>query len=254
MSRTPLPPREEWTQWLVEHEESDPISKAVRRVKDLEAMGAQVLPLAVDVTVAEQVQDALAMVESRFGAVHGVFHAAGVLNDGLIALKTERDIEEVFAAKLYGTLVLDQAFQSRSLDFMLLFSSISAFVAPVGQIDYVAANSFLNAFAESCRDRRPYPVVAIDWGIWKVSAWSRRPPHRSLIPIGRASKSPAVVKRAWHTRCSRRITSWETALPRSIGFQVKSPRRGTGWLANTGCFAATRWCPQPAMWSCFGPR
>ena len=48
--------------WLVEHEESDPISKAVRRVKELEATGAQVLPLAVDVTVAEQVEDTLAMV------------------------------------------------------------------------------------------------------------------------------------------------------------------------------------------------
>jgi hypothetical protein len=62
----------------------------------------------------------------------------------------------VFAAKLYGTLVLDQAFRDTPLEFMVLFSSNSAFVAPVGQIDYVAANSFLNAFAESCWSRRKY--------------------------------------------------------------------------------------------------
>ncbi|RYG62458.1 SDR family NAD(P)-dependent oxidoreductase, partial [bacterium] len=167
LARTPLPPREEWDRWLREHERDEAIAQSIQRVRDLEAFGAEVLPVAADVTVAEQLEDALALVKERFGAINGVFHAAGVLRDNLIALKSERDIEDVFSAKLYGTLVLDAALQSMPLDFMVLFSSVSSYVAPVGQIDYVAANAFLNAFAESCRDRRKYPVLAINWGIWK---------------------------------------------------------------------------------------
>jgi acyl transferase domain-containing protein/thioesterase domain-containing protein/acyl carrier protein len=167
MSRTPLPARDEWNRWVAERDAGDSISAAISRVRDLEAAGAEVLPLAVDVTVAEQVEDALAAIRMKFGVVNGVFHAAGVLRDGLIPLKGERDIEEVFAAKLYGTLVLDNVFRDVKLDFMVLFSSISTFVSPAGQIDYAAANAFLNAFAESCRRQRPFPVVAIDWGIWK---------------------------------------------------------------------------------------
>jgi acyl transferase domain-containing protein/thioesterase domain-containing protein/acyl carrier protein len=167
LSRTPLPPRPDWDAWIAEHGIQESISLAIRRIRELEDLGAEVLPIAADVAVGEQVEEAIQAVTERFGTLHGVFHAAGVLRDGLIALKTEREIEEVFAAKLYGSLVLDRACRTLPMDFMILFSSVSAYVAPVGQIDYVAANSFLNAFAEFCHGARPYPVVAINWGIWK---------------------------------------------------------------------------------------
>jgi acyl transferase domain-containing protein/thioesterase domain-containing protein/acyl carrier protein len=167
MSRTPLPPRAEWAAWIAEHGLHESISTAIRRIRELEDLGAEVLPVAADVSVSEQVEDAIEAVKARFGGLQGVFHAAGVLRDGLIALKSEREIEEVFSAKLYGSLVLDRACKALPLDFMILFSSVSAYVAPVGQIDYVAANAFLNAFAESCHGARSYPVVAVNWGIWK---------------------------------------------------------------------------------------
>jgi thioesterase domain-containing protein/NAD(P)-dependent dehydrogenase (short-subunit alcohol dehydrogenase family)/acyl carrier protein len=167
LSRTPLPGRNEWDQWLAENAASDSISAAIRRVRELELLGAQVLPLAADTAVAEQLEDALAVARRTFGEIHGVFHTAGVLRDGLLALKSERDVEEVFAAKLYGTLVLDEALRKAQMDFLVLYSSASAFVAPVGQVDYVAANAFLNAYAQSCRGHRPWPVISINWGIWK---------------------------------------------------------------------------------------
>ena len=75
---------------------------------------------------------------------------------------------------------------------MVLFSSISTFVTPVGQIDYVAANAFLNAFAESCGDRRPYPVVAIDWGIWKGIGMVAASAASQSDTIGRGWKSRAA--------------------------------------------------------------
>ena len=167
MSRTPLPDRSDWGRWLAENPPEDAISRAIRRVRLLESLGAKVRPVAADVAVAEQVEDALRTARSAVGPINGVFHAAGVLHDDLIALKSEREIEDVFAPKLYGTLVLDRALRDEPLDFFILFSSVSAFVAPAGQADYVAASTFLNAFAESCRDTREWPVLSIDWGIWK---------------------------------------------------------------------------------------
>ncbi len=111
-----------------------------------------------------------------------MFHAAGVLHDGLIALKSEREIEDVLAPKLYGTLVLDRALQAQPPDFLVLFSSASAYVAPAGQVDYVAANAFLNAYAEACRDSRNWPVVAIDWGIWKNVGMARDSSSNGVVP------------------------------------------------------------------------
>jgi acyl transferase domain-containing protein/thioesterase domain-containing protein/acyl carrier protein len=176
VGRTPLPKREHWNEWLDEHDADDSIGRAIRKLLDLESLGAQVLPLVGDVTVAERMRELVAEARQSCGEISGVFHAAGVIRDTLIPLKSQRDIEEVFAAKVYGTLVLDEVFRDSSLDFMLLFSSTSAYVAPQGQIDYVGANSFLNAFADSCRANRPYAVIALNWGIWRDVGMASPPP------------------------------------------------------------------------------
>jgi acyl transferase domain-containing protein/thioesterase domain-containing protein/acyl carrier protein len=167
LGRTPLPAREDWDDWIGRNGLDDSISQAILRVRTLEDLGAVVLPVAADVTIAEQMSDVLEGARREFGAVHGVFHAAGVLRDNLILLKSQREIEEVMAAKVYGTLVLDGLFAEQKLDFMVLFSSTSLYVAPQGQVDYVGANAFLNAFATSVNPERSFPVTALNWGIWR---------------------------------------------------------------------------------------
>ena len=167
VGRTPLPQRSDWDDWLDKHEASDSISQAIQKVRQLEKLGATVLPVAADVAVAERMKEVVAEARTAFKEIHGVFHAAGVIRDNLIQLKSPRDIEDVFSAKVYGTQVLDEIFRDSALDFMVLFSSASAYIAPTGQVDYVGASAFVNAFAESCRDQRKYPVTAVSWGIWK---------------------------------------------------------------------------------------
>ena len=167
VGRTPMPQRADWDDWLARHKADDSICHAIRKVRQLEALGATVLPLAADVAVAERMQEVVNEARASCGGLHGVFHAAGVIRDSLIQLKSPRDIEDVFSAKVYGTLVLDEILRDEALDFMILFSSTSAHIAPPGQVDYVGASAFVNAFAQSCRGRRPYPVTAIGWGLWK---------------------------------------------------------------------------------------
>jgi hypothetical protein len=50
------------------------------------------------------------------------------------------------------------------LDFFVVFSSTSTAIAPVGQIDYVAANDFLNAYAQSRAAGKgvtPFPLTGV---------------------------------------------------------------------------------------------
>ena len=68
--------------------------------------------------------------------------------------------------KSRGTLVLDEVLKDVNLDFMVLFSSISTVVLPAGQADYVAANEFLNAYAQSRAGRGRRYTVATGWGLW----------------------------------------------------------------------------------------
>jgi NAD(P)-dependent dehydrogenase (short-subunit alcohol dehydrogenase family)/acyl carrier protein len=110
---------------------------------------------------------AVAQITARFGAIHGVVHAAGVPGGGLIQLKTPEAVGRVWAPKIEGTLVLDALFRHAALDFLVLCSSTTAIHGEFGQVDYCAANAFLDAIAHSHRARGGPRTISINWGPWR---------------------------------------------------------------------------------------
>ena len=123
----------------------------------------------------------------RFGGIDGVIHAAGLIEDGPLQIKSRESAARVLAPKIQGTLVLQEVLQQalvgRKLDFWLLFSSISSLVPPPGQVDYAAANAFLDAFALS---QTGQPVTAVNWGMWAGVGMAGRDPvrHRTVFDPG----------------------------------------------------------------------
>ncbi len=166
LGRSPLPDRDTWDSWLRGEHANAAMLDRVRKLRALEENGGTVLARSVDVTDVEAMTRLIADAEACFGALDGVFHTAGVLNDDLILLKDQSEVEESFTPKVHGTVVLDMLFKDRHLDFMLLFSSISAVTTPPGQVDYVAANAFLDAYAESAQNRADRFTASINWGPW----------------------------------------------------------------------------------------
>ena len=165
VARTALPPREAWDGYKLRHGSHDAVSRRIAAVERLESLGGQVMVAAGDVSNVEDMRGALEKVQMRFGAVHGVIHAAGTIKDAPLLAKTPAEIEDVFTPKLHGTEVLHQLFPDGALDFLVLFASSSTVTAPVGQVDYVAANEFLNAYAKA-HDGGKTRVLALNWGIW----------------------------------------------------------------------------------------
>ncbi|MCP4415138.1 MAG: SDR family NAD(P)-dependent oxidoreductase [Chloroflexi bacterium] len=167
LGRTTPPPRAEWDGWLESHSPHDKQSRAIRKIQELETAGAEVLVLAADVADEVGMQTAVSTAEAQFGSIHGVIHAAGVLDDGLIQMKTAESAESVLRAKVDGTLVLDAVLADRPLDFFMLYSSVSSFVGLAGQIDYAAANAFLDAFAHQKTSHGAILTLAVNWGAWQ---------------------------------------------------------------------------------------
>lgn len=166
ISREGLPQRDSWNRYLATHSPANRTAQRIRAVMALEEIGkGQVLPLAADVCNSDQMRKAVEIAEGRFGKMNGVIHSAGQINDGPILAKTEHQIAEVFAPKISGLRVLDGLFPDGTLDLMVLFSSSSTATRPAGQIDYVAANEYLNAWAKH-RSGGKTRVVAVDWGVW----------------------------------------------------------------------------------------
>lgn len=190
VGRMDLPPRSEWARFRRASGSGTRISKAISSIEQIEEAGGEVIYLKGDVTNIEAMQRIVSETKERFGKIHGVFHAAGLVKDDLIQLKTTTEAEDVLAPKVLGTLILDQVLADEALDLVVLFSSTSTDTAPAGQVDYVAANAFLNAFAES-KAAIPGPrVVAVHWGVWSdvglahraISSDSGRITSRSIEP------------------------------------------------------------------------
>jgi acyl carrier protein/short-subunit dehydrogenase len=130
-----------------------------------------VLALSADVADLDQMESVVRRARERFGAIHGVIHAAGVPGMGLMQLKSPDQAASVLAPKVRGTLVLEQALAGESLDLMVLCSSVAAVIGGgPGQSDYCGANAFLDAYAASLRGRGR-TTISINWGEWLWDAW-----------------------------------------------------------------------------------
>jgi amino acid adenylation domain-containing protein/non-ribosomal peptide synthase protein (TIGR01720 family) len=174
IARTPLPERRDWDAWLEGHPEDDPASGRIRAIREMEEAGAQVRVFAADVGDVDVMRAALDDVRRELGSIAGVLHAAGVPGAGLIALKDHAEAAAVLHPKVRGTMVLEEVLGDEPLDFLLLFGSVFSALGGIGQVDYCAANAFLDTFACERTRRRPGRTVCIAWGAWKWDAWQDR--------------------------------------------------------------------------------
>jgi NAD(P)-dependent dehydrogenase (short-subunit alcohol dehydrogenase family)/acyl carrier protein len=167
LGRSPMPPPTDWERWLEEHNATDPVSERIRAVRALERRGAQVLAASADVSRLDDMEVVLRQVRERFGAVHGVIHSAGLSDYGMLVLREPEQTERILDPKVRGTLVLDHLLSGDPLDFFASCSSIAALLPTAGQIDYSAANAFLDAFAHAAATRSRCRYIAINWDNWR---------------------------------------------------------------------------------------
>ena len=198
LSRRQLPQREEWYTYIAEHTERDPIRQTIHKILSMEEYGAEVMVQSADVTNIQQMNTVLSKIEHYFGSLQGVIHAAGLTNDAALQTKSQESINRVFAPKVQGTLVLSKLLENQPLDFMVMFSSNSSILGPAGQVDYVAANSFLDAFAQSNQVAKNCYTVAVNWSAWKDIGQAQRIQNRLLhnadpaIKMSRRTKHPLL--------------------------------------------------------------
>ncbi|MFR9728368.1 SDR family NAD(P)-dependent oxidoreductase [Saccharopolyspora sp. MS10] len=121
--------------------------------------------LRADVTDPDSVRAAVAAVRAEHGALHGIFHAAGVLDDGYLTAKPLAGTAAVLAPKVAGTAHLDAATRDAGLDFLLLFGSVAGAFGNAAQADYAAANAHLDAFAAR-RQAAGALTRVVDWPLW----------------------------------------------------------------------------------------
>lgn len=164
VGRTELPPRQEWRRIAQAEGDATHLGRITGQLLALLELGSELIVAHADVAAPHAMRHVVAEAERAFGPINGVIHSAGMLGDGAMQTKTVAQIDDVLRAKVSGTLVLDSLFASRGLDFLMLFSSLSALKPGFGQLAYCAANSFIDGF---CQRRTSYPIRGISWDVWQ---------------------------------------------------------------------------------------
>ncbi|WP_227025734.1 type I polyketide synthase [Streptomyces fodineus] len=127
---------------------------------ELAEQGAEVAVVGCDVAEREAVAALLAE-----HPVTAVVHAAGILDDGVLAALTPQRVAEVFRAKVDGARWLDELTRDLDLTRFVLFSSVAGTLGNAGQAAYAAANAALDGLAAR-RRAAGLPATAVAWGLW----------------------------------------------------------------------------------------
>ncbi|MFD4628497.1 SDR family NAD(P)-dependent oxidoreductase [Streptomyces sp. NPDC058473] len=148
-------------------EAAEGVAELRAELADLGA-GVDVRVAACDITD----PDALTGLLSDIPAAHpltAVIHAAGVIDDSLIATMTPDRLDTVLAPKADAAWHLHELTRDRDLAAFVLFSSGASVIGNAGQANYAAANAFLNTLAEH---RRAHGLAAtsVAWGLWESAS------------------------------------------------------------------------------------
>ncbi|WP_436840484.1 type I polyketide synthase [Streptomyces flavofungini] len=132
----------------------------------------------------------------------GVFHTAGVLDDGVLDGLTPDRMAAVFRAKAESARNLDELTRDADLSAFVLFSSLTGTVGAPGQGNYAAANAFLDALAEQ-RRAAGRPALSLAWGPWAGSGMaaddgSDERMRQAGLPVMDPARAIEVLRRATH--------------------------------------------------------
>ncbi len=142
-----------------------PAAAAAGLLAELQAQGVQSQYRRVNVADAGQLAAILEQATVELPPLAGVFHAAGVLADGVLTRLDWDRFATVLAPKLAGAWHLHRLTLDQSLDQFVMFGSLAGLLGSPGQGNHAAANAFLDALAHH-RRALGLPALTIDWGAW----------------------------------------------------------------------------------------
>ncbi|MBP2707760.1 SDR family NAD(P)-dependent oxidoreductase [Microbispora sp. RL4-1S] len=152
-------------------------ARTLRDVAELEAAGAEVLLVTADVGDPAALREALRRARTHFGALHGVVHAAGLPAGGLLGRRTVAQAREVLAPKVLAMgplaeLVGPGTPPEERPELLVLYSSAVTAFGGIGEGDYCAANTLLDAYGQALAAAAPSTrVVSVAWGPWRHDVW-----------------------------------------------------------------------------------
>jgi myxalamid-type polyketide synthase MxaE and MxaD len=226
-------------QWLVEAGARDlvlagrrpPAAADAQRIAAWRDRGLLVEVAALDVADGPAVRALIAKLYQDGRPLAGVVHAAGVLRDRTLSRQSWDHFVAVTDPKIHGLVALLEGIGDARLDFFVCFSSISALLGNPGQVNYAAANAFLDACAHHLR-AEGIRALSIGWGAWASMGMAARYGehlwrHWGLSPMNghQAVRALDALVRTDLPQCYVSPVDW-------VQFAARRPQAATGLFSE----------------------
>jgi len=141
--------------------------KITKQLQALRQHGCKAAYYQADIACSEEVEAAFTRIYKKFTAIDGIFHLAGTLSDKTFLKISHEDMIKGYAAKVTGSVNLYRMILKYGIQLYTMFSSENTIRANAGQMVYVAACSFQDAFAGAVASLHPeINIKCINWGFW----------------------------------------------------------------------------------------
>lgn len=144
INRSQLESKDHWDA-ILKNQDSKNYYK-IKTIRDLEKMGVNVEYYSCDISIEESLNKSLCEIKEKYAKINGIINAAGVAGDEFLIKRSKQKFDNVVNPKILGTYNLDKLTQNEDLDFFIVYSSVATLAGALGQGDYAAANSYLDAF------------------------------------------------------------------------------------------------------------
>jgi acyl carrier protein/NADP-dependent 3-hydroxy acid dehydrogenase YdfG len=135
-----------------------------------QTLGAEMIYVNANVADVSAMRVVVEQAYRRFGTLHGVIHAAGIVSDnGLQEINqcNHDNCGRHFQAKAYGLMVLEEVLEGRNLDFCLLVSSLTSILGGVGHAAYAASNVYMDSFVRRHNRSNPVRWLSVNFDLWR---------------------------------------------------------------------------------------
>ncbi|ODP28423.1 Polyketide synthase PksL [Paenibacillus nuruki] len=152
----------------------------------LRSKGSEAIYIQTDISKHEDVENMVHLILAKYSTINGVFHCAGIIQDKLMIQKSLTELHQTLQPKIQGFIHLDQVLSQQSLDFFVVFSSLSAVVGNIGQSDYAVANGYLDQLVleralKVKKGQRSGGTYTINWQLWEQGGMQVSDAHRQLM-------------------------------------------------------------------------
>ncbi|MBF6274113.1 hypothetical protein A5789_04765 [Nocardia sp. 852002-51101_SCH5132738] len=159
-------------------------------IDELNVAGERVIVERADVADAVEVTDAVGRLRSRIGPVRGVFHLAAVLRDAVLTNQSWDRFDPVLRPKALGAWNIHRAVTGDPVEYFVMYSSTATLLPSGGQLNYAAANAFLDGLAHY-RRAQGLAATAVAWGPFRDTGLAARSDATEEYLAGRGIRSLA---------------------------------------------------------------